>query len=152
MSNDGHVYQQLRAAALDATALGVPPIGPGQVVGLVVDLPAVRGTATFVTLADGTTSLYASAGGGTLGAGEHDDVRRTAAALLELVGAQLGAFSAGSRPELPAADVVRFHVLVAGAPRYADVPRDAFFGVQPHPLAEVVAATNAVLGSMAALV
>lgn len=40
------------------------------------------GTATIVCVADGTTSMYFSSGGGTLGVGEYDAVRRAATAYL----------------------------------------------------------------------
>ncbi|MHB8971456.1 MAG: hypothetical protein ACYC3X_09105 [Pirellulaceae bacterium] len=40
--------------------------------------------ATDCRIADGTTSLYLSSGGGIIGAGEHDSVRSPASALLRL--------------------------------------------------------------------
>jgi hypothetical protein len=52
----------------------------------VVDFGQPTGTATLVCIADGTVSLYASKGGGVLGAGGHDAVWSTAVRLLETSG------------------------------------------------------------------
>lgn len=43
--------------------------------GMVMETGFEEGSFSLVTLADGTTSLYFSTGGGTLGAGEHESVR-----------------------------------------------------------------------------
>ncbi|MGI9318617.1 MAG: hypothetical protein ACR2QW_14910 [bacterium] len=44
--------------------------------GMVMETGFETGSFTLVTLADGTTSLYFSTGGGTIGAGEHENVRK----------------------------------------------------------------------------
>ena len=44
--------------------------------GMVMETGFENGSFTLVTLADGTTSLYFSTGGGTIGAGEHENVRK----------------------------------------------------------------------------
>ena len=44
--------------------------------GMVMETGFETGSSTLVTLADGTTSLYFSTGGGTIGAGEHENVRK----------------------------------------------------------------------------
>ena len=44
--------------------------------GMVMETGFENGSFTLVTLADGTTSLYFSNGGGTIGAGEHESVRK----------------------------------------------------------------------------
>jgi hypothetical protein len=65
------MYSDLRARALQAATTSVIPHHNGHpdVYGLVVDIPARGGYATVVALGDNTTSLYTSAGGGTIGAG-----------------------------------------------------------------------------------
>jgi hypothetical protein len=52
------------------------------------------GSATIVCVADGTTSLYTSGGGGTLGAGQHDNVRRAATAYLAAIAEAVPMFEA----------------------------------------------------------
>ena len=44
--------------------------------GMIMETGFEEGSFTLVTLADGTTSLYFSTGGGTIGAGEHESVRK----------------------------------------------------------------------------
>ena len=44
--------------------------------GMVMETGFENGSFSLVTLADGTTSLYFSTGGGTIGAGEHESVRK----------------------------------------------------------------------------
>ena len=69
------VYTQLRQAVLDLdpTSVGIER-GPAErrVWGLVMDWSVGDAIATIVSLADGTTSLYLSSGGGSIGAGEHE--------------------------------------------------------------------------------
>ena len=46
--------------------------------GMIMETGFEEGSFTLVTLADGTTSLYFSTGGGNIGAGEHESVRKAA--------------------------------------------------------------------------
>jgi hypothetical protein len=68
------VYTDMRDAVLnlDPSSVGIHQ-GPAArtVWGLVMDWTLDRDVATIVSLADGTTSLYLSSGGGSIGAGEH---------------------------------------------------------------------------------
>jgi hypothetical protein len=68
------VYTGLRDAVLnlDPSSVGIhqSPDVP-TVWGLVMDWTLDDAVATVVSLADGTTSLYLSSGGGSIGAGEH---------------------------------------------------------------------------------
>ena len=78
-------YQHLRSQALslERAAAGIPAPPPeAPVWGLLMDMGFPNGTATLVALADGTTSLYHSGGGGVLGGQAHEAVRRANAALL----------------------------------------------------------------------
>jgi len=87
--------------ALGAVAKGLQSPGEDHpdVSGLVVDIPAEGGFATVVALTDDTTSMYMSTGGGTIGAGGHQNVASTTQALLTAAQGQLGAFT---RPMIPA--------------------------------------------------
>ena len=69
------VYEELRARALAVTRDDLAPEGrDSPVLGVIMDLAYPEGTATVVGLADGTTSLYHSGGGGMIGGGEHAQV------------------------------------------------------------------------------
>jgi len=68
------VYTGLRDAVLDLdpSSVGIHRApDAGTVWGLVMDWTLDDAVATVVSLADGTTSLYLSTGGGSIGAGEH---------------------------------------------------------------------------------
>jgi len=137
--------------ALRATESAALPAAPAQhpdVLGVVVDIPASAGTATLVALTDNTTSLYTSTGGGTIGAGEHAAVATATHALLASVQEHLAAFIEPDDGELPASGAVRFHVLLESDRRMIDVPEDAFWGRDTHPLVPVIAATQNVISSL----
>src|SRR3982751_5386812 len=59
--------------------LGIRPRGSG-IWGVLMELGFAKGVATVVGLADGTASLYLTSGGGVLGAGTRESVRRAAVA------------------------------------------------------------------------
>src|SRR4051812_19903215 len=125
------MYRRLRAMALEAVALGLPAPPPQHagVSGVGVDIPAGGGAfATLVAMADGTTSLYSSTGGGTIGAGAHQAVADATHALLALVDRRLDEFGEDDDSEQPIGARVRFFVLTPDGRRVADVPDDAFWG------------------------
>jgi len=73
------LYRTLRTAALTRAPKDVGiSVAPDKLFVVVVDLPRPTGTATLVTYADGSTSLYLSAGGGVIGAGGRRTVRTAA--------------------------------------------------------------------------
>lgn len=146
-TNDGNdVYLGLRANALDA-ANGIvrPTPAHPDVAGLVVDIPADGGHATIVALADNTTSLYTSTGGGVIGAGEHPEVAAVTHRLLETVQRYLGRFDAPDSAALPPGDVVRLHLLAPSGNSSADIPETVFWQGVPHELLPVVAAVHDVM-------
>jgi hypothetical protein len=83
-------YEGLRSTALSAVANGLqsPTDDHPDVSGLVVDIPVQEGFAAVVALTDNTTSMYTSVGGGTIGAGEHQNVASATQALLSSAQAQ----------------------------------------------------------------
>src|SRR5689334_23317524 len=89
-------YEGLRSLALDAIEQGLARTNLDfpNVAGVVVDVPADGGgIATFVALADGTTSMYTSTGGGTIGAGFHPPVADASRDLLHTVEQHRRAFT-----------------------------------------------------------
>lgn len=76
---DGSVMQGLRmqALTLKPEQIGITQANfPKDVWGLLMETGFENGAFTLVALADGTTSLYFSTGGGIIGGGEHEKVRR----------------------------------------------------------------------------
>ena|SRR5690349_15473798 len=82
--NPSDVIRGLRQQALTVTSaeLGLRPDGPDDVWGVVMETGYAEAVATLVVLAEGTTSLYFSNGGGVIGAGEHAAVREAGKVLL----------------------------------------------------------------------
>jgi hypothetical protein len=145
------VYDDLRRRALQAVESGVLPAPPAEhpnVSGVVIDVPASGGFATFVALTDNTTSLYTSTGGGTIGAGEHSEVAAATHALLTSVQQHINSFTNEDDASFPPGGAVRFHVLAASGARMSDVPEDAFWGRVDHPLMPVIAATQDLISSI----
>jgi hypothetical protein len=135
--NGGHEgtgpYDSLRAMALGAVAKGLQSPGEDHpdVSGLIVDIPAQGGFSTLVALTDDTTSMYTSVGGGTIGAGGHQNVASATQALLSVAQGQLGAFTQPGDSDLPPPGRVRFHLLSPSGSRNEDVPEGSFWG-RPH--------------------
>jgi len=74
--NDDFHGLRARLLMLDPFTAGIAPTPHLPTVwGGMMDVGFESGAATVVMLADGTTSMYTSVGGGVLGGGEHPEVR-----------------------------------------------------------------------------
>jgi hypothetical protein len=112
-------YLQLRRAVLGldrAEVLIAPAEQFPRVWGALFEQRAGEHVATVLVVADGTTSLYLSSGGGVIGAGEHQAVRTASIAFLDAVERSLESFEAAPEPPLPGPDEVRIHALTYGTP------------------------------------
>jgi hypothetical protein len=80
------VYVGLRGQALAVTRELLDPetASAGPLVALLMETGYPEAVATLVGLADGTTSMYFSNGGGMIGAGQHEDVAAATRRWLEL--------------------------------------------------------------------
>jgi hypothetical protein len=108
------VFLGLRAQAFGAEAEGLaPPPRPDHpdVWGAVMEMRLAGGIASLVTLADGTTSLYTSTGGGIIGGGAHPPVVEASHRFLVGVQEHLGDLEPEDRAPLPSEGSVRFHAL-----------------------------------------
>ena len=109
-----NAYEGLRAMALNTSAakLGLRlPDDTTTAYGVVMDMGVIGGTATLVAFSTGDASLYVSSGGGVIGSGQHDSVRRSALALVQSAEARLRLFSSTTRFDGPANGQVRFFIL-----------------------------------------
>ena len=136
--------------ALDAARSGLVASDPERptVSGVVVDIPDAGGAATVAALADGTTSMYTSTGGGVIGAGEHPAVAEATAALIHTADDLAAQFLGPAEEGVPEQGVVRFHLLTPMGRRHVDVPAEAFWGEQPHRLMPLIAATQHVISEL----
>ena len=89
-----------------------------------MDIESPTGTATLVGLADGTTSLYLSSGGGVIGGGEHAQVASATRALLLVVEGQLDQMPTTTDTPLPAAGRVVLRAMTYHGQRAVDAAED----------------------------
>ncbi|HEV3365230.1 MAG TPA: hypothetical protein VG795_14005 [Acidimicrobiia bacterium] len=103
---------RLQALRADAVEYGMEPSDElPNVFGVVMDMAFPNGTATLVTFAEGTTSLYTSTGSGIIGGGGYQQVVQAAHTLLRTAEEHLDAFAPDTSVEPPAAGSVTIRVL-----------------------------------------
>ncbi|HYJ34036.1 MAG TPA: hypothetical protein VE326_12570 [Candidatus Binatia bacterium] len=113
MTDPVGMMRQLRAYALSAAAEDLdlaPTQARPRVWGAIMELGYATGIATLLALADGTTSLYFSNGGGVIGAGEHAAVREAAESFLDAAEAHAAALPPVEATPTPRIGRVRLYV------------------------------------------
>lgn len=136
-------YSGLRGQvlALKPEKLGLPSEGPYAVL---METGYLNAVATLAVIADGTTSLCFSNGGGIIGAGEHVPVRTTSSAFLADVTAVAGRLRPTTDFPLPKRGHVRFYLLSAYGIRTAEAPEQDL-GHNRHELSSVFHSGHAVI-------
>ena len=124
-----------------------PTTARPHVWGVLMETGYPEAVVTLVAIADGTTSLYFSNGGGILGAGEHESVRAASEMLLEVAEAHLGSFSAAATPKIPQVGRVRFHVRTFAGTLTAEAGEEDL-GEDRHVLSPVFYAAHEVIGAI----
>jgi hypothetical protein len=140
----------LRNVALSSTAqdLGLAPSSEHpNVFGLLMETGFPEGAATLTVFAEGSSSLYFSNGGGVIGAGQHEAVRKTHGFLFREAEAQLPAFDPVKDKELPVAGRVRFYLLTFGGTLGAEANEDDL-GNMRHPLSRLFHAAHATIAAI----
>jgi hypothetical protein len=147
MADPAETMRQLRELALRVTAsdldLAPSPERP-RVWGAILELGYPIGIATLMTLAEGTTSLYFSNGGGVIGAGEYATVREAAEAFLDVVDAHLSEFRPVDATPTPRIGRVRIYVRTFERTLGVDVEENEL-GDSRHPLSPVFQAGHTVI-------
>lgn len=133
------MYNDLRSMVLS----GHVPDADGPSAAL-MEIGLEGGTATLVAVADGSTSLYLSNGGGVIGAGEHTSVREAASAFLRSASDHSDTLEATTAQPLPAAGSVRFYVNNGGSLRTAEAEEEELTK-GAHALSDLYAAGQKVL-------
>jgi len=107
------VYSGLRQQALTrrSSEIGIVPASDTEAWGVLMEWEYKGINLTLLTLADGTTSLYISNGGGVIGGQSHETVRRASAALLAEVNSQLAHLRKCETFPPPEVDHTIFYVL-----------------------------------------
>jgi hypothetical protein len=103
-------YSELRGQvlALKPGDVGLPDKKPFAVL---METGYDEAVATLVVIADGTTSLYFSNGGGIIGAGQHVPVQRVSSEFLTNVAGVANRFTPTTDFPLPKSGRVRFYLL-----------------------------------------
>jgi hypothetical protein len=138
-----------QALSVDAEQLGLATLeGCKRVWGVLMETGYAEAVATLVALADGTTSLYVSNGGGVIGAGEHHAVRAASNALLHKADTHLGGFAPATATPPPEVGRVRFYVRTFDGTLVAEA-EERTLGEGRHPLSPVFYAAHAVIAAVA---
>jgi hypothetical protein len=140
------VYRGLREQVLGLA--GDPTFAPGDGPAAVLMETGFPGAAvSLAAIADGTTSLYFSNGGGVIGAGAHEPVRAAASRFLAAAaGAADGLRPAGAFP-LPEPGRVRFYLVAADGIRAAEAAEEEL-GSHRHPLSPLFHLGHAVISAI----
>lgn len=146
------VYSDLRLQALSLRPeqIGLGPESVAPIHGVVMETGYPAAVATFVCIADGTTSLYLSTGGGILGAGEHENVRSACLRMLAITNEYAADFLDACTPAdpsfpLPGEGEVVFHLLTRDGVYDAGGP-ELDLAEQRHPFSALFNNCHQVLG------
>jgi hypothetical protein len=124
-------YKHLRAQALQ---LNAAEVGIGDsTLGVLMETGYPEAVVSLLALADGTTSLYFSNGGGIIGSGQREGPAVAARSLVAFAAHNLGYLVEAIDYPLPEPGHTRFYVLTSNGVVTADAPeRD--FGENRHVL------------------
>ena len=130
---------------LDPEAVGLEPSHElPRVFGVMMETGYPEGWATLGALADGTTSLYTSTGGGVIGGGEHENVAAATTQLVRAVEDALDLIPPSPEQHLPASGRVVIRALTYQGPHAVDALEDDL-GHGRHPLSPVFHAAHEVI-------
>jgi hypothetical protein len=140
------IYTNLRDQALGFGALEIkapPPVAGGRMLGVVMDMGYDTGVVTLLGLADGTTSMYVSNGGGKIGLGDHAQVAEASRRWVEIAESAEGLVEARDDC-LPGEGLIRFNFLTTGD-RFGAAVAEAELAGGSHPLSSVFLAGQQVI-------
>lgn len=108
------VYASLRkqAFASGPERLGLSgAVAEGQAYGGIMEMGLSSSVVTVVCLANGEASVYYQTGGGMVGGGGHENVRKVAKGFVEKLQRAVPAMRPSTEQPLPGADQIRFYAL-----------------------------------------
>lgn len=147
-------YLQLRERilSLNPAELGLSPSqAVPHVWGVLVEMGYEVGTATLFSLADGTTSLHYSTGGGLLGRGDYAPLAKASKSLVTLAETFLQHMSITTDFHLPEVGRVRF-ILLTYTSAYAAEAAEKVLASNTHPLSPLFKSVQATLKQLRWLV
>lgn len=118
------VYSGLRNRLLATNPREIRLEDAGEVWAVLMEIGTAKGVATFVAVADGTVSMYATNGAAIIGLGAYPGPQRASRALL----AEAQPFARKAQPvtsyPLPKPDFTRFYLLTGGGVLTAEVGQE----------------------------
>jgi hypothetical protein len=149
--NERNVYAGLRQQILDlapATMRLAPSAEHPQVYGGLMEMGMGGDVATLVVVADGTTSLYWSTGGGIIGAGFHDVVKGPSKAFLAALEGHVDEFGPDSSGATPTAGMIHLRALTFDRGRLLAAGPEADFAEKRKPVWDAFFAGHAVIAAI----
>jgi hypothetical protein len=144
------VYSGLRSQVLSVKAsdIGVSPTPEMPVVwGVLMETAYPEATVTLVSLADRTTSLYFSNGGGVIGAGEHESVAQATTGLIAMAQHFHSQMLPTTTYPTPTAGRVRFYLLTFSGVLTAEADEQDL-GHERHDLSPLFHKGHEVIGNV----
>jgi len=144
-------YEGLRNKLLTASAdeLGIPPSEElPDVWAALTDLGMEHGTATIATVADGSTSMYTSSGGGIIGAGMRPPIAEATREFLATMQRSLDRLPPAETAPLPPEGSVAFVALTRGGIRRVQIAIEGIDEEEDGPLYALWAGINGVITLM----
>ena len=142
------IFLKLREQALsfgEVEIKAAPVVPGGRALGVIIDLGYDTAIVSVMGLADGTTSMYVSNGGGKIGMGDHSSVALASKRWVE-VAETASPVTETDGDELPMDGTVRFNIL--DRPGLFAEARESELGFDTHPLHRLYAAGQAVITAM----
>ena len=113
-----------QALRLSPQEIGLSP-KPGEAWGIVMDTAYPEASASLISLADGTASIYFSTGGGVIGGHAHEAVSNAARSFVRSATSYLARLTVPTDESLPKPGNTRFFVLTAEGKRFAEASEQA---------------------------
>lgn len=146
-----NVYAGLRQQILDlapATMHQAPSVEHRHVYGGLMEIGMGADVATLVVVADGTTSLYWSTGGGIIGAGFHDVVKGPSKAFLAALERHVDEFGPDRSGTTPTAGMIHLRALTFDRGRLLAAGPEPDFAEKRNPLWDVFFAGHALIAAI----
>jgi hypothetical protein len=127
MPQPADVYLGLRSRALtvDPKDIGLEPSDAvPNVWGMLMEFRISGTVVTLLSLADGTTSLYFSNGGGIIGGGQHEEVAGASRDFIALAESFFNDLAPATEYPLPSPNRVKFYFMTFSGAYTADVDQD----------------------------
>lgn len=142
---------RMQALQCDPAQFGITDFTPKHGVwGVLMETGYPEGAVTLLALLDGTASLYFETGGGIIGGGQHENVRKAAVVMAPVADDFVSQCEQTQRFPLPPVDQVTFYILTKAGVFTATAP-ELDLGNNRHPLSPLFYAGHEVITQLRAI-